>query len=189
MENVAVAMQRFHHEGLHANAVKAAIIAAGLLVATASFGKERKYDPGASDTEIRIGQTMPYSGPVSAFAVLGKVQAAYFRMINDRGGISGRRINLISYDDAATPSKTVAGTWRKGGCNARQCRVIRAHGSDGRFAGRAAEDGGCRSPREYGVAEIRGADDQEGGRTRLETGSSSRRRLVLDRRHSDARGS
>src|ERR1700738_3987011 len=104
---VAVAMQRFHHEGLHANAVKAAIVAAGLLVATDSFAEERKYDPGASDSEIRIGQTMPYSGPVSAFAVLGKVQAAYFRMINDRGGINERKINLISYDDAATPSKTV----------------------------------------------------------------------------------
>jgi branched-chain amino acid transport system substrate-binding protein len=102
-----VAMQRFRHQGLHANAVKAAFMTAGLLVATASCAEERKYDPGASDTEIRIGQTMPYSGPVSAFAVLGKVEAAYFRMINDRGGINGRRINLISYDDAATPSKTV----------------------------------------------------------------------------------
>ena len=102
-----MAMQRFHHEGLHGNAVKAAVMAAGLLVATASFAEERKYDPGASDTEIRIGQTMPYSGPVSALSVIGKVQAAYFRMINDRGGINGRKINLISYDDAASPTKTV----------------------------------------------------------------------------------
>jgi branched-chain amino acid transport system substrate-binding protein len=95
-------------EGLHANTATAAIVATvALLVATVSFAEGRKYDPGASDTEIRIGQTMPYSGPVSAFSVLGKVQTAYFRMINDRGGINGRTINLISYDDAAMPPKTV----------------------------------------------------------------------------------
>jgi ABC-type branched-subunit amino acid transport system substrate-binding protein len=92
---------------MHANAVKAVTIAAALLAATATFAEERKYDPGASGTEIRIRQTMPYSGPVSAFSVIGKVQAAYFRMINDRGGINGRKLNLISYDDAATPPKTV----------------------------------------------------------------------------------
>lgn len=96
------------NEDLQVNAVKAAILATGLLFfATASFAESRKYDPGASDTEIRIGQTMPYSGPVSSVSVIGKVQAAYFRMINDRGGINGRKINLISYDDAATPPKTV----------------------------------------------------------------------------------
>jgi len=94
-------------EGLHASALKSVTIAAALVVATASFAEIRKYDPGASDTEIRIGQTMPYSGPVSALSVIGKVQAAYFRMINDRGGINGRKINLISYDDAASPAKTV----------------------------------------------------------------------------------
>jgi len=54
-----------------------------------------------SDTEIKIGQTMPYSGPLSASSVIGKVQAAHFRMINDRGGVNGRKITLISYDDAA----------------------------------------------------------------------------------------
>ena len=95
------------HEGLHTNAVKAAALAAGLLFATASFAESRKYDPGASDTEIKIGQTMPYSGPASALSAIGKVLAAYFRMINDRGGVNGRKINLISYDDAASPAKTV----------------------------------------------------------------------------------
>ncbi len=74
-------------ESLRRNVVKAAIIGAGLLGATALLAESRKYDPGASDTEIRIGQTMPYSGPVSAFSVIGKVEAAYFQMINDRGGI------------------------------------------------------------------------------------------------------
>src|SRR4051812_1494921 len=94
-------------EALRMNAVKAATLAAGLLFATASFADSRKYDPGASDTEIKIGQTMPYSGPASALSVIGKVEAAYFRMINDRGGINGRKLNLISYDDAASPAKTV----------------------------------------------------------------------------------
>ena len=93
--------------GRRGSGTTAAIIGVSLLAVTAAVATERKYDPGASDAEIRIGQTMPYSGPVSAFSVIGKVQAAYFRMINDRGGINGRRVNLISYDDAATPAKTV----------------------------------------------------------------------------------
>jgi branched-chain amino acid transport system substrate-binding protein len=93
--------------GLRARAVTALIVGATVLVADSLLAADRQYDPGASDTEIRIGQTMPYSGPLSSPSVIGKVQAAYFRMINDRGGINGRRINLISYDDSAMPSKTV----------------------------------------------------------------------------------
>ncbi|MBN9003530.1 MAG: ABC transporter substrate-binding protein, partial [Rhizobiales bacterium] len=61
---------------------------------------QKKYDPGASDTEIKIGQTVPFSGPASAYATIGKTQAAYFKMINDQGGINGRKLNLIQYDDA-----------------------------------------------------------------------------------------
>jgi branched-chain amino acid transport system substrate-binding protein len=87
--------------------MKAGIIGAGFLATTTLLAEDRNYDPGAGDTEIKIGQTMPYSGPVSAFSVIGKVQAAYFQMINNRGGINGRKIDLISYDDAATPPKTV----------------------------------------------------------------------------------
>ena len=68
---------------------------------------QKKYDPGASDTEIKIGQTMPYSGPASAFGTIGKIEAAYFRKINDEGGINGRKINFISLDDAYSPPKTV----------------------------------------------------------------------------------
>ena len=68
---------------------------------------QKKYDPGASDTEIKVGQTMPFSGPASAYSSIGKTQAAYFRMINDQGGINGRRINLIQYDDAYSPPKAV----------------------------------------------------------------------------------
>jgi len=69
---------------------------------------QKKYDNGATDSEIRIGNTMPYSGPAAAYGVMGKVEAAYFRMINDQGGINGRRINFISYDDAYNPAQTIA---------------------------------------------------------------------------------
>jgi branched-chain amino acid transport system substrate-binding protein len=63
--------------------------------------------PGNTDTEIKIGQTMPYSGPLSAYGVIGRTHAAYFKMINDQGGVNGRKINLISLDDGYSPSKTV----------------------------------------------------------------------------------
>ncbi|WP_349645081.1 ABC transporter substrate-binding protein [Bradyrhizobium sp. Leo121] len=88
-------------------ALRAALIGVLLLCGSVPHARSGPYDPGASDIEIRIGQTMPYSGPVSASSIIGKVQDAYFRMINDRGGINGRKIRLISYDDAAMPSKTV----------------------------------------------------------------------------------
>lgn len=68
---------------------------------------QKKYDPGASDTEIKIGNIMPYSGPASAYAAIGKTQAAYFRKINDEGGINGRKINFISYDDGYSPPRAV----------------------------------------------------------------------------------
>jgi branched-chain amino acid transport system substrate-binding protein len=67
---------------------------------------------GVTSTEIRIGQTMPYSGPVSAFGALGKSEVAYFKMVNDRGGINGRTVNLISLDDSYAPPKTVEQTRR-----------------------------------------------------------------------------
>ena len=63
--------------------------------------------PGVTDTEIKIGQTMPYSGPASAYGVIGRTEAAYFKMINEQGGVNGRKINLISLDDAYSPPKTV----------------------------------------------------------------------------------
>lgn len=68
---------------------------------------QKKYDTGASDTEIKIGQTNPFSGPASAYATIGKTQAAYMKMINDQGGINGRKINLVQYDDAYSPPKAV----------------------------------------------------------------------------------
>jgi ABC-type branched-subunit amino acid transport system substrate-binding protein len=68
---------------------------------------QKKYDVGATDTEIKIGNIMPYSGPLSAYGVIGETEAAYMKMINDQGGINGRKINFISYDDTYSPPKTV----------------------------------------------------------------------------------
>ena len=85
-------------------------LAATLVMAAVTSGTvlaEKKYDPGVSDTEIKIGNIMPYSGPVSAYAVIGKTEAAYFNKINAEGGINGRKIDFISYDDGYSPPKTV----------------------------------------------------------------------------------
>jgi branched-chain amino acid transport system substrate-binding protein len=71
---------------------------------------QKKYDAGATDTEIKIGNIMPYSGPASAYGVIGKTEAAYFKKINAEGGINGRKIKFISYDDAYSPPKTVEQT-------------------------------------------------------------------------------
>ncbi|MCG2667063.1 ABC transporter substrate-binding protein [Bradyrhizobium sp. GCM10023182] len=68
---------------------------------------QKKYDAGATDAEIKIGNIMPYSGPASAYGIIGRTMSAYFRMINDNGGINGRKINFISYDDGYSPPKTV----------------------------------------------------------------------------------
>ncbi|SHG20858.1 ABC transporter substrate-binding protein [Bradyrhizobium erythrophlei] len=87
-----------------------AIASAALIVLAASSSgalAQKKYDTGATDTEIKIGNIMPYSGPASAYGVIGKTEAAYFKKINDAGGINGRKINFISYDDAYSPPKAV----------------------------------------------------------------------------------
>ena len=87
----------------------AAVSAALAILAATSSGAfaQKKYDIGATDTEIKIGNIMPYSGPASAYGVIGKTEAAYFKKINDAGGINGRKINFISYDDGYSPPKTV----------------------------------------------------------------------------------
>ena len=84
-----------------------ASIVIGLLVRAIPAAAEKKYDPGATDNEIKIGNIMPYSGPLSAYALNGRAEAAYFNKINSEGGINGRKIKFISYDDAFSPSKTV----------------------------------------------------------------------------------
>jgi branched-chain amino acid transport system substrate-binding protein len=82
--------------------------ALAVLAATSSGAlAQKKYDTGATDTEIKIGNIMPYSGPASAYGVIGKTEEAYFRKVNAEGGINGRKINFISYDDGYSPPKTV----------------------------------------------------------------------------------
>jgi ABC-type branched-subunit amino acid transport system substrate-binding protein len=87
---------------------KAVALAAAVLVAGAGSAlAQKKNDVGVTDTEIKIGNVAPYSGPASSYATIAKTQAAYFKMINDKGGINGRKINFISYDDGYSPPKTV----------------------------------------------------------------------------------
>src|ERR1700687_1967609 len=85
------------------------IALAGLfaIALASSAHAKKKYAPGATDTEIKIGNIMPYSGPASAYATIGKTEAAYFNKLNSEGGINGRKINFISYDDGYSPPKTV----------------------------------------------------------------------------------
>jgi branched-chain amino acid transport system substrate-binding protein len=85
-------------------------VAAMLSITTAAGAAEKKYGPGVTDTEIKLGQTSPYSGPASAYSVIARAQLAYFKMIDDQGGINGRKINMISIDDAYSPAKTVEQT-------------------------------------------------------------------------------
>ena len=89
---------------------RVAIASAAFVIAAASSSgalAQKKYDTGATDTEIKIGNIMPYSGPASAYGVIGRTEAAYFKKINDAGGINGRKINFISYDDGYSPPKAV----------------------------------------------------------------------------------
>jgi branched-chain amino acid transport system substrate-binding protein len=96
-------MQRGVQTTLRALAISGLMMAVGCATANA----QKKYDTGVSDTEIKIGNVMPYSGPASAYAAIGKTEAAYFGMINEQGGVNGRKINFISYDDGFSPPKTV----------------------------------------------------------------------------------
>jgi branched-chain amino acid transport system substrate-binding protein len=90
---------------LMVTAFSTAIIA--FAATTGSALAQKKYDTGATDTEIKLGNIMPYSGPASAYGVIGKIEDAYFKMINEQGGINGRKINFISYDDGYSPPKAV----------------------------------------------------------------------------------
>ena len=90
---------------LRLGAIAAAL--AMLAVTSSPSFAQKKYDTGVSDTEIKIGNIMPYSGPASAYGVIGKTEEAYFKKINVEGGINGRKINFVSYDDAYSPPKTV----------------------------------------------------------------------------------
>src|SRR4029078_13551181 len=81
-----------------------ALIAA---LGAASAATAGNYDTGATDTSIKLGQTIPYSGPASAYSAIGRAEIAYFKMLNDKGGINGRKVELLSMDDGYSPSKTV----------------------------------------------------------------------------------
>ncbi|MBO4226066.1 ABC transporter substrate-binding protein [Bradyrhizobium neotropicale] len=90
--------------------LRTAVLSAAVVACAAASGSafaQKTYDTGASDTEIKIGNIIPYSGPASAYGSIGKTEAAYFRMINDQGGINGRKVNFITYDDAYSPPKAV----------------------------------------------------------------------------------
>ena len=92
---------------LTSHLISVTAVAALTVLATQNAFAQKKYDTGASDTEIKIGNVEAYSGPASAYGVIGKTEEAYFRMINEQGGINGRKINFISYDDGYSPPKTV----------------------------------------------------------------------------------
>jgi branched-chain amino acid transport system substrate-binding protein len=94
------------------NMVSLAALGAVLLVASAAGAGEKRYGPGVSDTEIKIGQTMPYSGPASGYASVGLTEVAYIKMLNEQGGINGRKVTLVSLDDGYSPPKTVEQTRR-----------------------------------------------------------------------------
>jgi ABC-type branched-subunit amino acid transport system substrate-binding protein len=89
------------------NAMFRCLIGLGLALAvTSAVAAEKKYGPGVTDTEIKIGQTIAYSGTASAFGTIGRTTAAYYRMINEQGGVNGRKINFVSLDDGYSPPKT-----------------------------------------------------------------------------------
>src|SRR5215831_19156851 len=90
--------------------LRTAVLSAAVVACVAASGSafaQKKYDTGATDTEIKIGNIIPYSGPASAYGAIGKTEEAYFKMINDEGGINGRKINFVTYDDAYSPPKAV----------------------------------------------------------------------------------
>ena len=90
----------------------ASFLFVGALGMAAATAADKQYGPGVSDTEIKLGQTAAYSGPASAYGTISKTQAAYVRLVNEHGGINGRKINLISLDDGYSPPKAVELTRR-----------------------------------------------------------------------------
>ncbi len=90
--------------------LRIAVFSTAVIAFAATAGSalaQKKYDTGATDTEIKIGNIMPYSGPASAYGVIGKTEEAYFKKINAEGGINGRKINFVTYDDGYSPPKAV----------------------------------------------------------------------------------
>src|SRR3954451_15971232 len=92
--------------------IRASVASALVLATGAAFAAEKKYDPGASDSEIKLGQTVPHSGPGSLYGVLGRVGEAYFKMLNEKGGINGRKVTFLTLDDSYSAPKAVEATRR-----------------------------------------------------------------------------
>jgi ABC-type branched-subunit amino acid transport system substrate-binding protein len=90
---------------MRSNVVGICTAALTVFAASGAFAGDKKYDPGASDTEIKIRQTMPYSGPASGYGTQGKAELAYWKMINSKGGINGRKITLLTMDDSYSRQK------------------------------------------------------------------------------------
>ncbi|NDG19194.1 MAG: branched-chain amino acid ABC transporter substrate-binding protein, partial [Betaproteobacteria bacterium] len=88
-------------------AIAAVAIGVGMAGASPAALAQKQYGPGATDQEIKIGNIMPYSGPASAYGAIGKAAAGYYQMINDQGGVNGRKINFVSLDDGYSPPKTL----------------------------------------------------------------------------------
>jgi len=109
------------------NRILASALALGLVLAPGSLEAAGTYDPGASDTEIKLGNTFPYSGPVSATSPIVRQMTGYFKMINDQGGVNGRKIDFVSLDDGYLPPKTVELTRRL----VEQDQVLAMFGSEG----------------------------------------------------------
>src|ERR1700735_304346 len=89
------------------NAGKGSLLATVLFALAAATAAVADDTPGVTDTEIKIGNTNPHSGPASAYSVIAKLESAFFKMVNDQGGVAGRKINFISLDDGYSPPKTV----------------------------------------------------------------------------------
>ena len=98
---------RRHYASQHFGSPRLPAAVVAFAATSSSALAQKKYDTGATDTEIKIGNIMPYSGPASAYGVIGKTEEAYFKMINDKGGINGRKIKFVTYDDAYSPPKAV----------------------------------------------------------------------------------
>ena len=84
-----------------------ALVAAGLVLATAANAQDKKYGPGVTDTEITIGQSAPFSGPASAFGIYSRVEQAYFNAVNEKGGINKRKVKFVMLDNGFSPPKAL----------------------------------------------------------------------------------
>ncbi|MBR0863501.1 ABC transporter substrate-binding protein [Bradyrhizobium diazoefficiens] len=100
------------HRLLNSTVALVALALLSLTVVISPARAQKQYDPGASDVEVKLGQTMPYSGPASLFGVTGRIMSAYFRRLNEQGGVNGRKITFLSLDDGFSPPKTVEQTRR-----------------------------------------------------------------------------